>query len=362
MNLNDLDTPALVVDLDILEANIARMAAVARNGGKALRPHTKTHKSPEIARMQVAAGARGITVAKLGEAEVMAGAGFDDIFVANQIVGPLKLNRLTNLLGRARITVGLDDAGAARATSEAAIRAGVEVPVRIEVDTGLLRAGVRTPEAVVELAKALSDMCGVRLDGLFTYEGHANAGGPEQREATCRAAAGYLREVADALRNHGIDPGVLSVGSTAGAPIMATEVGIGELRPGVYVFNDCGQMARGARAEECALTVLATVVSRPDEQTAIIDAGTKSLSGDKGAEGSRHGRLMDDPDVLFDWANEEHGHLDLSHTDFRPRIGDRVRIVPFHACTATNMHDTLYGVRGERVETTWRIAARGKIQ
>lgn len=362
MNLNDLDTPALLVDLDRLEANIARMAAVAREGGKALRPHTKTHKTPEIARMQLAAGARGITVAKLGEAEVMADAGFDDIFVANQIAGSLKLERLTALSRRARITVGVDDAGAARATSSAATSAGVVIPVRIEVDTGLRRAGVRTLDAVVEIAKALSDMHGVRLDGLFTYEGHANAGGPEQREATCRAAAAYLREVADALRNHGVDPGAVSVGSTAGAPIMATEEGIEELRPGVYVFNDCGQMARGARPEDCALTVLATVVSRPDEQSAIIDAGTKTLSGDKGAEGSRHGRLLDDPDVAFDWANEEHGHLDLSRTTFRPRIGDRVRIVPFHACTATNMHDTLHAVRGERVETTWRIAARGKIQ
>jgi D-serine deaminase-like pyridoxal phosphate-dependent protein len=362
MNLYDLDTPALIVDLDRLTDNIARMAAVAHQGRKALRPHTKTHKTPEIARMQLAAGATGITVAKLGEGEVMADAGFDDIFVANQIVGPIKLDRLTALSRRARITVGVDDAGAARAISAAAVQAGVDIPVRIEVDTGLRRAGVRTLEAVVELAKALSDMRGVRLDGLFTYEGHANAGGPDQREATCRAAAAYLREAADMLRNHGIDPGVVSVGSTAGAPIMATEEGIGELRPGVYVFNDCGQMARGALADDCALTVIATVVSRPDEQTAIIDSGTKSLSGDKGAEGSRHGLLVDDPYVVFDWANEEHGHLDLSRTAFRPRIGDRVRIVPFHACTATNMHDILYGVRGERVETTWRIAARGKIQ
>jgi len=171
-----------------------------------------------------------------------------------------------------------------------------------------------------------------------------------------------MRRVAAELTNQGITPGCLSVGSTAGAPIMATEPGISELRAGVYVFNDCGQMARGAQLDDCALTILATVVSRPDDSTAIVDAGTKALSGDKGIEGSRHGRVLEDAATLFDWANEEHGHLDLSRTDFQPRIGDRLRIVPFHACTATNMHDTLYAVRCERVEASWKIAARGRIQ
>jgi D-serine deaminase-like pyridoxal phosphate-dependent protein len=362
MNLNDLDTPALVVDLDRLEANIARMAAVARQGDKALRPHTKTHKTPEIARMQVSAGARGITVAKLGEAEVMADHGFDDIFIANQIVGPIKLQRLTDLAKRARIIVGVDDVGVTQSMAEAAHRAGVQIGLRIEVDTGIRRAGVRSIDEAVALGKAIAGMSEVRLDGIFTYEGHANAGGPEERERTCRSAAAYLRDVAAALGDCGIDPGNLSVGSTAGAPIMATEPGISELRAGVYVVNDCGQMARGARFEDCALTVIATVVSRPDDSTAIIDAGTKSLSGDKGVEGSRHGRLMEDSDTVFDWANEEHGHLDLTRTAFRPRIGDRVRIVPFHACTAVNMHDVMHAARGERVEASWKIAGRGKIQ
>lgn len=362
MNLYDLDTPALLVDLDRLESNIAGMAAIARAGGKALRPHTKTHKTPEIARMQLAAGAIGITVAKLGEAEVMANAGFDDIFVANQIVGAIKLDRLTALAARIRIIVGVDDAGATQSLADAAHRAGVEIEVRIEVDTGLRRAGVRTIESATALAAEMDRMSGVRLDGLYTYEGHANVGSAEQRETTCRAVAAYLRKVADALRKCGIDPGTLSVGSTCGASVMSTEESIDEIRPGVYVFNDCGQMERGARYEDSALTVLATVVSRPDDTTAIIDAGTKALSGDKGAEGSRHGRLLDYTDVTFDWANEEHGHLDLSRTTYRPRIGDKLRIVPFHACTATNMHDTIYGVRGERVQTTWSIASRGKIQ
>lgn len=362
MNLYDLDTPALVVDLDIVERNIARMAAIARDGGKAHRPHTKTHKTPEIARMQVAAGARGLTVAKVGEAEVMADAGFGDLFIAHQVVGAAKLERLMALLRRARVIVGVDSVEVAAPLDEAARQAGVTVPVRIEVDTGIGRAGVRTVEQAVRLGEKIARMPGLALDGLFTYEGDVNAGDEAQRRATCGRAADKLRQAAAGLAERGVEAGVLSVGSTAGAPIMAREPGIGELRAGVYVFNDCGQMGRGATAEECALTVLATVVSRPDERTAILDAGTKALSGDRAPEGSRHGRVLEDASVLFDWANEEHGHLDLSNAALRPKVGDKLRVVPYHACTATNMHDALYGVRGERVEQVWTIAARGKLQ
>ncbi len=365
MNLYDLDTPALIVDLDRLETNIERMARVTRDGGKALRPHTKTHKTPEIARMQLAAGAHGITVAKLGEAEVMAGAGFseiDDIFVANQIVGAVKIERLIALSRRARIIVGADSPEAVVPIAEAARRAGIDIPIRIEVDTGLNRAGVRTVAAAIDLGGLISRTPGVHLDGIYTHEGHVNACGVENQQRTCSEVARRMRETAHAMRDSGIDPGIVSVGSTAGAPLMAREEEIDEIRAGVYVFNDRGQVQRGGREEDCALTILATVVSRPDETTAIVDSGTKSLSGDRSVEASKFGQILGEPGVIFDWANEEHGHLNLSDTAFRPKILDRLRIVPFHACTATNMHDTIYGVRGERVETTWKIAARGKIQ
>lgn len=361
-NIYDLDTPALLVDLDRLEANIERMATVARQGGKSLRPHIKTHKTPEIARMQRAAGAQGLTVAKLGEAEVMADAGFEDIFMANQVVGPIKVERLLALLRRCRLTVGIDSIEAARPLSEAAVRMGISLPVRIEVDTGIQRAGVRTVEAAAALGSQLKVLQGLQVVGLFTYEGHANNGGEADRKVACQDAAEKLRQIAASLQKQDIAVDVLSVGSTVGAPLMAQEPGITELRAGVYVFNDRGQVARGAREEDCALTVLSTVTSLPEPDMAILDAGTKTLSGDRGREGSVHGTLLEDPEIVFDWANEEHGHLDLRNASLRPTVGQKLRIIPFHACTATNMHETLYAIRGESVEATWKIAARGKIQ
>jgi D-serine deaminase-like pyridoxal phosphate-dependent protein len=362
MNLYDLDTPALIVDLDRLERNIAQMAALARENNKRLRPHTKTHKTPEIARMQVQAGARGLTVAKLGEAEVMAGAGLDDLFIANQIVGAPKIARLMALLQRARVTVGVDSLACAVPLSEAGERAGLRVPVRMEVDTGLHRAGGRTVEEAVTLGIMLAGMPGLELDGIFTHEGHAYRGDAEERAAACAAAAAMMRHIAAGLRASGVPIAEVSVGSTPGASFMAREEGVTEIRPGVYVFNDAVQTGMGVEQDDCALTVLATVISRPEERIAILDAGTKALSGDRAPEGSRHGIVLEDPAVVFDWASEEHGHLDLTHARLRPRVGDKLRVIPWHACACVNMHDTLYAVRGETVEAEWPIAARGKMR
>jgi len=364
MNLYDLETPALIVDLDRLERNIARMAAVAQEGGKHLRPHTKTHKTPEVARMQVDAGARGLTVAKLGEAEVMADAGFDDILIANELVGAPKIERLLTLLRRARVTVGVDSLEVAVPLGEAAVRAGRRVPVYIEVDTGLRRAGVRTVEQAVALGERLADLPGLELTGLFTHEGHASRSDSEaERAAICAEAAAMMRQAAEGLRARGVPVAEVSVGSTPGAKHMAREPGLTEIRPGVYVYYDHMQVRRGVvPAEDCALTILTTVISRPDDATAILDAGTKSFSGDMAPDGSRFGLVQQDPAVLFDWANEEHGHLDLRDAALRPRVGDKLRVVPWHACACVNMHDALYAVRGEKVEAVWTIAGRGKIR
>ena len=362
MNLYDLDTPALIVDLDRLEQNIARAAEIARRGGKALRPHTKTHKTPEIAALQVRAGASGLTVAKLGEAEVFADAGFPDIFIANEIVGPIKLQRLIELAPRCRVTIGVDSVEAAEPISRAAQAAGLRIRALIEIDTGHGRAGVRTVKAAVDLARRLHELKGIEPIGIFTHEGAVSKASQAQRPAACNSAAEQMRDVKSALLNEGLPENVVSVGSTPGLERMAAEPDITELRPGTYVFGDTMQAGLESTLEDCALTVLSTVVSRPAPQTAIVDAGTKSLSGDRAAEGSKHGLVVDHPDVLFDWANEEHGHLDLTSASWQPRVGDKVRIIPYHACTATNMHDELYAVRGERVEAVWKIAARGKIR
>ncbi len=235
----DLDTPTLLVDLDTLERNISAMAQIVAAGGKRLRPHTKTHKTPQIARMQMEAGASGLTVAKLGEAEVLADAGFDNLLLANQIVGPQKVARLMDLLRRVRITVGVDSVEVAGPIGEAARAQGLRAPVYIEADTGLGRAGARSPEELLLLARWVSDHPGLELAGLFTYEGHIYRAEDEagRRKAAAQTAA-TLRELAAALAAQGTPVPEISVGSTPGAAMMAKEEGITEIRSGVYVFND----------------------------------------------------------------------------------------------------------------------------
>jgi D-serine deaminase-like pyridoxal phosphate-dependent protein len=362
MNLYDLDTPALIVDLDRLERNVARMAQIAREGGKQLRPHIKTHKTPEIARMQMEAGAVGLTVAKLGEAEAMAHAGFDDLFIANQIIGEAKIRRLLALLKRCRVMTGVDSVEGADALSQAAEREGTPVSVRLEVDTGVHRAGVRTIEETIALGQRIAEMPGLILEGIFTHEGHTYRGTMADRTLNTLQAAQKMRLAAEGLRSVGLPVASVSVGSTPGAEAMSREEGITELRPGTYVFYDQVQMSCGAAQEDCALTVLTTVISRPEEEAAIIDAGSKTFSGDHGAERSRYGYVTDDPAILIDWVNEEHGHLDLKEARLRPRIGQKLRVIPYHVCPCVNLHETLYAVRGEQIEEMWTIAARGRVQ
>lgn len=362
MHYQDLDTPALIVDLERMERNLETMAVVARSGGKALRPHTKTHKTPEIARLQLRHGASGITVAKVGEAEVMTEHGIEDIFIANEIIGSAKIERLLRLFGRARVMVGVDSLEGAEALSSAASAKGLRAPVRVEFDSGHGRAGVRSIEAAVELARLASNLPGLDFRGIFSYEGHANLLLSPQKEAECQRIGALLHELQERLQASGVQPGDVSVGSTPCSPLMAKEAAVTELRPGTYVFNDTMQTKWGARMEDCALSVLCTVVSRPDGNTAILDGGVKTFAGDRAESGSRHGTITEAPAVLFDWANEEHGHLDLRGTSWQPKVGDKLRVVPQHVCTCVNMHDRLYGIRGETVEVEWEIAARGKVR
>lgn len=362
MKIWDLDTPAVLIDLDVLERNIARAAEAARAAGKRLRPHTKTHKCLQIARMQVEAGACGLTVAKLGEAEVFVAGGFDDVFIANEVIGARKMERLGALAARAEVSVGVDSLEGAEALSQAAHLAGRPLAVRIEVDTGHHRAGVRTVDEARALACRISEIPALKLTGVFTHEGHVYDPDPDRRRQICRAAAARIVEAARAIEPYA--PGCVetSVGSTPGFAEMVAQPGVTELRPGVYVFHDTMQVGLGAAPTDCAMTVLATVVSRPDRATALVDAGTKSLSGDRGPDACRHGMVLEYPDARFDWASEEHGHLDLKASAAVPRVGEMVRIVPWHACACTNMHDALVAVRGEQVVDEWPVAARGRVR
>ncbi len=361
-SIYDLDTPALLVDSDRLERNIAEMAERVSTGGKALRPHTKTHKTPEIARMQMAAGASGLTVAKLGEAEVLAYAGCKDIFIANQLVGAIKIQRLMSLLEHAKIRVGADSMEVAAPIGMAAKSHGWQVPVMIEVDTGLGRSGTRSLEETLLLAKQVADHPGLTFLGIFTHEGHLYRGKDGGVDAEAAAAvAVQMRETAFALRDQGTPCGVVSVGSTPGAKLLATEPDLTELRPGVYVFNDRTQVRRGVPADRCALTVLSTVISvRPDGRV-VIDAGTKSLASDNPFEEKTFGDVLDHPELTFSGISEEHGHL-MAQGQTSLRVGDKVRVVPNHACTCVNMHNSLTTFRNDTVEETLYIAGRGKIR
>jgi len=365
MPVEDLDTPSLLVDLDVLERNVEAMAAVARDAGVGLRPHTKTHKSPEIARMQVDAGASGITVAKLGEAEVMIDAGLDDVYVAYPIVGAPKLERLGALLERAQVRVSLDSVEVAEGLGRVGKDVGRDVPVLIDVDTGLHRMGREPGEPSARLALDVAAVSGVEVIGLSTHAGHAyRATDPvELRRIGEREAIGVV-ETAERCAHEGLPIGVVSVGSTPTARIAAGVDGVTEIRPGTYVFNDVQQMRLGVATEAaCAARILTTVVARPTAERFLIDAGTKSFSGDGGDGPPLPGRgfVAARPDLIIDFMNEEHGvgHL-VGDTELR--IGDRLEVIPLHVCSAVNLFDSAFAIRAGEVDREIAITARGMVR
>jgi D-serine deaminase-like pyridoxal phosphate-dependent protein len=356
-----LDTPALVVDLDRLEANISRWAAAAREAGVKLRPHAKTHKCVEIARRQMAAGATGLTLAKIGEAEVMARAGISDIFIANEMVGDAKMARLLALARSARVRVGVDSTDVAEPLAKAAQAAGMTLDVLLEVDTGLGRCGVAPGDPLLALAQEVARLRGVRIAGIFTYRGYQptmEAAGREEGEIMVRQA--------ERLRAVGIPAEEVSVGSTPTGRAAARVRGVTEIRPGTYVFNDAMQVRWGAATpDECALTVLARVISRPSRDVAILDAGSKVLTAEHGpfsSLGESHGTILDHPDCQIDRLWEEHGRVRLTGDALRLRVGDLVNIVPTHVCPTVNLAEQLVCARRGRIEETWAVAARAKVQ
>jgi D-serine deaminase-like pyridoxal phosphate-dependent protein len=343
-----IDTPALLIDADRLRANVEAMAAAARDGGVALRPHAKTHKMVEVAALQLGAGAAGLTVAKLGEAEVFVDGGCEDILIAYPLIGDVKLERLAALARRARVAVALDSLEVARAIAAA----GADVRVRIEVDTGQHRAGV-LPGDVAGLAREVAAL-GLRVEGVMTHEGQAY--GAEDLAAATREAAAKMREAAATL-----DAPVVSLGSTPTARFAAREPGVTEIRPGTYVFQDRTQVAHNAATpQDLAAFVLATVVSRPAPDRAIVDAGTKVLSSDRlNAPGAPVDfGALDETGWPLVRASEEHGVVSVP-PQASLAIGDQVRIVPNHVCPVINLFDEAIVVSGDDVIDRWRVAARG---
>ncbi len=366
MNIFDLDTPALVVDFDKLERNIARMQKIADDAHVKLRPHVKTHKTPAIAQKQLRAGARGITAAKVGEAEVMERANLIDILIAYPLQGASKIERLLNLNERANLRVSLDSLKVAQDISEAAIARRQRVKVFIEVDTGFHRVGVLPGEPVCELVREILKLRGVEFIGLFTHAGHAyGARDLAEVAAIARDEGRGCVESAELLRRDGIAVSEISVGSTPTAPFVAQVPGVTEIRPGNYVFYDASQIALGScTEEECALTVVGTVVAKHPDRL-IFDTGSKALTTDKLAAHlvSGHGLVKGyEQNLLIERLSEEHATVKTVDGSALPAIGDKVEIIPNHACTTVNLFDKFYAARGGQVTEEFQIQGRGKSQ
>lgn len=359
-----LDTPAMVVDETRLRRNITEMAELAAGYGVKLRPHFKTHKTPEIARLQIEAGAVGATCAKLGEAEVFVDqAGITDVLLAYPVVGEPKIKRLLALMDRAHITVAVDTLDAAKSLSQAMAAAGKTLDVYVEVNTGQDRAGAKAGDEAVALALAVNDLPGLRLVGVMTHEGHAGSSDPAVIAATAEAAGKALVETAEAIRAHGIELPHVSVGSTPSSWYTPAVAGVTEMRPGTYVFYDNSIFRHGRIGpERCAARVVATVVSRPAPDRAIIDAGSKALAMDPSASHAGHGYIVGHPEATVARISEEHGVVLLPPDEPGFEVGDRVEVIPNHICPAINLTDELLVARDGQIVDRWQVAARGKVR
>jgi D-serine deaminase-like pyridoxal phosphate-dependent protein len=362
VNAAALDTPCLLLDIERVERNITRMAGIAADAGVRLRPHAKSHKLAPVARLQVAAGASGLTVAKVSEAEIFVDAGIEDVFIAFPVWGARTWERVCALARRVLITVSADSAPALDGLSAAAVAGGVELRVRLEVDTGFGRCGLQTPAETVAMARHLIELPGLVLDGLMSFAGQSYDQ-PEQdgRDAVAQADVATLLRHGAELREHGIPIATISVGGTPTVRRAAGIAGVTEVRPGTYVFSDRDQVALGwGDVDDCALTVLTTVVSRPTPTRAVIDGGTKAFSSDVCGSDELWGLVVGHPELRIVRLNEEHGILEVP-ADAKLPIGTQLQVVPNHACGTLNMHDVAVVVRSGQVVDRWLIAARGKL-
>lgn len=364
MHISELETPALLVDLDRMERNLDRAAGYCAKHQLRLRPHTKTHKTPEIGRMQLDRGAVGLTVAKVGEAEVMVASGAPDLLVAYPILGESKLKRLTEVARETAVTMALDSSEALRGLSAAASRAGVTIGVLVEVNVGQNRCGIEPGPALVALAREVLSLPGVELAGVQFYAGHIWLTRPDG-PALFAESNKKVQQIREDFHRAGIEIRILSGGST---PLIfhSHEVeGMNEIRPGTYIFNDLSEVAAGAATfDDCAVTIMATVVSSARPGYAMIDGGSKTFTSDAvpWADTQTFGRVTEAPAARLYGLNEEHGYLDFSKAERGFKVGDRVRVIPNHVCVTVNMQEKIYGIRGETVEREWVVAARGKLR
>lgn len=349
MSVEELETPVPVVDIDRMEANITRLQKYLDEHRIANRPHIKTHKIPAIAKMQMDAGAVGITCQKVSEAEVMADAGFTDIFIPYNIIGTSKLSRLMTLAAQINVSVTADSAFVIHGLSNAARQAGLTLNVLVECDTGAGRCGVQSPHEAAELARLIAGLSNLHFGGLMTYPIN------EYLDDFVRQTRALLKE--DDLQIERVSGG--------GSPSMwqaHIHPELTEHRAGIYVYGDRLTLRSGAvTLDTCALRIFTTVVSRPTRERGILDAGSKSLSADlHGLDG--YGHICEYPEARIYALSEEHGHVDFSACARKPEIGEHVSIIPNHCCMVTGLFDEVVGARGDQVEVTWQVAARGTVR
>ncbi|WP_431017272.1 D-TA family PLP-dependent enzyme [Bradyrhizobium pachyrhizi] len=345
-------TPCAVIDMDRVERNIARIQKACDEAGVANRPHIKTHKNPMLAQLQIKAGAKGITCQKLGEAEIMADSGIDNILISYNLLGDEKMARLGALQGKANVTVAADNSVVVGDLPKAAAASGRPLSVVVECDTGRKRAGVETPAEAIALAREIAASKGLSFAGFMLYP----------TETGWADAQKFYDEALAGVRAHGLDATIVSTGGTPNLKNLGKLKGGTEHRFGTYIYNDRMQVAAGvATWDDCALHIYSTVVSRAGPERGILDAGSKTLTSDTGGlEG--HGLILEHPEARIARFAEEHGFLDLSRSNTRPNVGDVVRIVPNHVCVVVNMMDEVVMVRGDEIIGALPVTARGKLR
>ena len=366
MTRAELATPALLLDLDRFERNIQKMAAHVKASGKKLRPHAKTHKCPEIAHRQIAAGAVGVSVAKVGEAEAMAAAGVRNLLITTEVVGSEKIGRLLGVLARQPETIAVvDHPDNVRELSRAMERAGRVLNVLVDVDVGGRRTGVQPSEPALELARAVRNEPALNLRGLQGYAGHcAHVVGFEERRRVSRRWMGRLMKTRELFEKNGVSVDIVSGGSSGTFNIDSELEGLTELQSGSYCVMDLDYRKIGGKSGpandefEMALTVLTTVISVPSAEMAMIDAGLKSFSTDKPFVPE----AVEWPGVEYSWAGDEHGRLMVTEPGRLPKLGDRIEFFPPHCDPTINLYDKIHAMRGDKVEAVWEIAGRGRSQ
>ncbi|KAL3462650.1 hypothetical protein BJX64DRAFT_258709 [Aspergillus heterothallicus] len=360
--LDDLDTPSMIVDLDLMEQNIHNLFSTLLPTGLKIRPHLKTTKSAALARKLAAAGATGCCVAKVSEAEAITAAGFDDILITCEIIGKQKVKRLVELYRRHRgIRIVVDSFVGAEAINEALLaEEGGQlgpISVLIDLDVGLHRTGVAAGEPAIALARHIRTLSGLRLIGVQGYEGHLqHLHSKEERRDQCLESMKILTETADALRKAGFNIEVVTTGGTGTAEFCATVPGVTELQPGSFIFMDTDYRNAVGTFYSNSLTLLSTVISKQGERRVTIDAGLKSLTTDSGLAECK------DPRYKHENLGDEHGSLSWEEGTPTLAIGDRVEMIPSHIDPTINLHDAYYAHRKGIIEEIWAVDSRGKVQ